>query len=125
MGRDMSIRNVLAGVAAKNLEVSVAWYTRLLGRGPDARPMAGLAEWEFEGGGFLQLFTDLARAGSSSVTFVEDDLEARRGRLGEEGVPIVSEADNEFVKTTIVRDPDGNQVVLAEAVSRANRAAST
>ena len=51
----MSIRNVTASVAVSDLDASVSWYTILLGE-PVGRPMAGVAEWSFPGGGWLQVY---------------------------------------------------------------------
>jgi len=35
----MSIRNVLAGVAVRDLQAAIPWYARLLGREADSQPM--------------------------------------------------------------------------------------
>lgn len=120
----MSVVNALAGVAVKELELSVSWYTLLFNRGPDERPMDELAEWMFEKGGWLQVFKDDKRAGSSSVTLVENDLDGRVAELKSKGVAVGDVTAGKFVKTAIVADPDGNQIVFAEATAVANRAAS-
>jgi hypothetical protein len=120
----MDITNALAGVAVKDLPSAVAWYERLLGRPPDERPMEGLAEWEFSKGGWLQVFQDVARAGSSSVTLVENKLDERLADLRAKGVNIGSTSTSDYVSTAIVSDPDGNRIVFAEARTPANRAAS-
>jgi hypothetical protein len=44
--------------------------------------MAGFAEWKLADGGWIQVFQDKERAGSSSVTFLVsdlDDLQVQRG----------------------------------------------
>jgi len=43
--------------------------------------MPSLLEWEFPGGGWLQLFEKPDKAGSGAVTIVEDDLKARIASL--------------------------------------------
>jgi catechol 2,3-dioxygenase-like lactoylglutathione lyase family enzyme len=120
----MSVTNALAGVAVSNLTSAIAWYRQLLGRGPDERPMAEVAEWGFDKGGWVQLFEDKFRAGRSSVTLVETDLKARLADLKTKGIEIASMSDGNFVRTAIVADPDGNQIVFAEAQSSDNRAAA-
>ena len=80
----MAITNALAGIAVRDMETSVRWYSRLLDRMPDRTPMPEVAEWEFADGGWIQVFHDKQRAGSSSVTLVESSLEATIGRLESE-----------------------------------------
>lgn len=109
------IRNTLAGVAVRNLEAAKDYYSRLIGRPPDHEPMAELLEWQFPGGGALQVFLNPEgdRAGKSSVTLVVDDLQAEKDRVGQAG----KETHTELVDTLILRDPEGNQVVLAQPKS--------
>ena len=109
----MSINNVLASVAVKDLDAAVKWYERLLQR-PASRPMPEVAEWAFPGGGALQVYRLPERSGSGSFTLAVDDLTAEVARLRElqiEG----EEAGNDRVKTLMITDPDGNHIALAEA----------
>jgi len=48
----MSITNALASVAVNDLNSAVQWYEQVLGKPPDSRPMAEVAEWKFERGGW-------------------------------------------------------------------------
>jgi hypothetical protein len=114
-GSDMTT-NALAGIAVKDLEAAIPWYERLLGRSPDARPMSEVAEWRFEGGGWIQVFEDPERAGRSSVTLVERDLDERLTDLHAKTIEIRSTNEAESVRTAIVDDLDGNQLVFAESV---------
>lgn len=120
----ITTNNALAGIAVKNLDAAIRWYERILGRSPDAQPMPGLADWEFSGGGWIQVFEDETRAGFSSVTLVEDNLENRLAELRNQDIAIGATSSGDFIKTAIVRDPDGNQIVFAEAVDPVNRAAT-
>jgi hypothetical protein len=52
----MSIDNVLASVAVKDLKAASAWYEKLLGRPADSKPMPEVAEWKFKQGGWLQVY---------------------------------------------------------------------
>ena len=110
----MSIRNALAGIAVRDLEASINWYARLLGRAPDSRPMDGLAEWEFPSGGWIQVFQDRARAGSSSVTLADDDVGSRIADLLSKGIPIESKSEGPAVSLATITDLDGNRIVFAE-----------
>ena len=120
----MTVKNALAGVAVKDLDAAIPWYQRLLDRSPDARPMQEVAEWEFSGGGWMQVFQDPDRAGSSSVTLVDNDVDVRLADLKAKGITIDSTSSSDDVKTAIISDPDGNRIVFAQARNPANRAAS-
>ena len=110
------ITNALAGIAVADLGAAIRWYERLLDRPPDARPMDEVAEWRFERGGWLQVFEDADRAGRSSVTLVESDIDERVSDLAARSIEIESTTDTKSVRTAIILDPDGNQLVFAQAV---------
>jgi len=111
----MTVSNVLAGVAVKNLNASTQWYEWIFKRPADTRPMPEVAEWHFPEGGWLQVFRDEKRAGSSSVTFAVQNLEDELQGLRVQGVTIGKTTDTDMVKTALLADPDGNQIVLAQA----------
>lgn len=112
----MAVTNALAGIAVKELAGAIAWYSLLLDQRPDTQPMEGLAEWAFRDGGWMQVFEDGARAGRSSITLVEDNLDWRLADLEAKGIAIESTSTSETVKVAILRDPDGNLVVFAQAL---------
>ena len=120
----MSMLNALAGVAVNDLGRSIEWYSRLLGRGPDEQPMPEVAEFRFYRGGWMQLFADAGRAGNSSVTLTVDDLRATLESLVAKGIGYSDPVDTDYVATSILNDPDGNRIVLAQGKSPANRAAA-
>jgi catechol 2,3-dioxygenase-like lactoylglutathione lyase family enzyme len=120
----MEIKNVLAGVAVTNLEASVSWYTRLVGRRPDQRLMPEVAEYHFPTGGWCQLFEDRERAGQSSCTFVVNRLDEALAAVQAVGIDHSEPIRTELVDTAVVKDPDGNQIVFAQAKSPANKAAA-
>lgn len=110
----MSMQNIMAGLAVSDIQTASAWYTKLLGRGPTEMPMDGLLEWEFPGGGWLQVFEDKERAGKGSVTIIDDDLETRVASL-ETAKIMVTREEGQSVSLAFVEDPDGNRVVFAAA----------
>lgn len=118
------ITNALAGVAVRDLADAVGWYERLLGRPPDARPMSEVAEWKFAKGGWIQVFEDPERAGHSAVTLVEGSLDEQLSDLEAMGIAVESSTDTDSVRTAIVVDPDGNQLVLAQSVNGAIESSS-
>lgn len=119
----MALKNVLAGVAVRNLEDAEVWYDTLFGRAPDTRPMNELVEWQLPGGGWLQVFQSEERAGKSSVTLVEDDFQARLEELNRLKLKILSVVQGDKVKVCIIHDPDGNQIVFAQGFDPVHRAA--
>ena len=82
----LSIDNALASLAVKDLNAAVGWYTRVLGKAPDTRPMADVAEWKFERGGWLQVYQLPERAGSGSCTLAVSNIEAEVAQLAAGGV---------------------------------------
>lgn len=104
-----SISSILAGLAVSDLDRSIEWYTEFLGRGPDARPMPPLADWNIEGGYTLQLFLDPERAGGSMVTLHVSDIDAAKANLAQRQVELVVDGTtSDKVRFGQVADPDGN-----------------
>jgi len=111
----MSIQNVLASVAVKDLDSSAAWYARLLGI-QGKRPMPEVAEWVLPGGGGLQVYKQPENAGGCSCTFAVNDIDAQVRQLDAMGVDTRRQTSNERVKTVMVTDPDGNHLAFAQAL---------
>ena len=114
----MSIKNVLASVAVKDVNSASRWYEKIIGRSP-SRPMQELAEWSFEGGGGLQVYELKERAGSGSFTFVIRDFEDLVARLQKLSIDVSHKTENERVRTVMITDPDGNHIAFAEALDPA------
>jgi hypothetical protein len=49
----MAIKNVLAFIAVRDIDAGIRWY-KLLAESY-TQPIKGLAEWQFEAGGWLQV----------------------------------------------------------------------
>lgn len=109
----MSMQNVMAAIAVTDIAAATAWFTKLLGRGPTESPMPGLVEWEFPGGGWLQVYENPERAGSGSVTIIEDDLETRIASLETAHIRIDREKMSDTMAIAVVEDPDGNRITFA------------
>jgi hypothetical protein len=111
----MTVKNALAGIAVTDLGISKDWYQKLFGREPDTHPMEELFEWEFPTDGWIQLFQSRSLAGSSSVTLVENDFGKRLKDLRAARYDIKKLVDSDNIKVAIIEDPDGNEVVFAQA----------
>ncbi len=109
----MPIKNVLASVAVKDLESAVKWYGKLLDN-PPSRPMAEVAEWHFERGGWLQVYQLPERAGSGSFTLVVSNMEEQEQHLSRLNIKVGEKSVSVRVKTLMITDPDGNHIAFAE-----------
>ncbi|MBC7430855.1 MAG: VOC family protein [Rubritepida sp.] len=112
----MPIRNALASLAVTDLDSALPWYERLLGRPADSRPMAEVAEWKFEGGGWLQVYQRPKRAGLGSVTLAVTDIEAQQRWLEACGINLGEQSAGPKVKTLMITDPAGNHIAFAQAI---------
>ena len=118
----MALKNALAFIAVRDIEASTRWYKMLLGREPDTQPMKGLAEWQFEAGGCLQVNENKQLAGRSSLTLVETDLDDRINKLKKAGTESQIGHAGGARRRRHNHDPDGNQVVFAQGKGEKHRA---
>jgi predicted enzyme related to lactoylglutathione lyase len=112
----MAIKNALASVAVRDLSSAVLWYEKILGKPPDSRPMPEVAEWKFERGGWLQVYTLPERAGSGSVTLAVSGIDDHVTQLNKLGIDTGQRSSGDKVKTVMITDPDGNHIAFAEAI---------
>ena len=106
------IQGVLAQATVSDLPLAEAWYTRLFGRAPDAKPMPGLLEWHLGEGYGVQVWEEPERAVQSALVLSETDLDSAASRLM--GVGITDDGPQQATSSRILPlvDPDGNRVVL-------------
>ena len=114
----MTITHTLAGIAVFNIEESLPWYQRLLGGPPDRRPQETIAEWEFASGCGIQIFEDSERGGTSSVTLIDTDIDARIEDLKKQDIEIRSTSNTETSRMATIADPDGNQIMFAQYLNK-------
>lgn len=109
----MHPQKIYTALLTADLAAAERWYTKLLGRAPDHRPMASLVQWElFEHAG-LMLSTSEEIAGKGLVFFYVDDLAAERRRLQDLGMTLGDDIPGDYSTLAQLRDPDGNLVTLA------------
>lgn len=107
------ITNVLAEVLVTDHAAAINWYTALFGRPPDRRPMDGLAEWQLNPTGGLQVFERADGAGSSSATLVVDTVTPVAEHLTSIGIDTeLRTVSSGFAIASLV-DPDGNTLTFA------------
>ena len=109
----MSIDHVLAVVPVSDIQVSQKWYEAFVGRPEDNHPMDTLVEWRITENGWVQIFHDPDRAGSTLLNFAVNDLEAQVAELAVRGLVLGDiQAANKGVRTASINDPDGNLITL-------------
>ena len=114
----MNLQKTYTAFLTKDLNAAEDWYTRLLGRGPDYRPMDSMVQWELSGEGGLALSTDDEIAGGGVLFFVVADVAAERRRLQSLGIVLGDDIQGDYSTLAQVRDPDGNLLTLATPPSR-------
>ena len=115
----MKVEKIYPSLLVADLAAAERWYTDLLGRGPDHRPMPTLLHWEFFDEGGLMLSTSDEIAGGGSIFLYIADLAAERRRLESAGIALGEDIEGDYSTLAQVRDPDGNLVTLATPPSRA------
>ncbi|MEE6272420.1 VOC family protein [Georgenia wangjunii] len=113
----LEVSNVLSGLAVSDMETATDWMSRVIGRPADARPMDGLADWQLQPHGTLQLVLDPDRAGGSMVTLHVPDIAATQAQLAERGLDLQYDDTTSIkVKFGELIDPDGNSITIVEAL---------
>lgn len=109
----MKLQKAYTALLAADLAAAEAWYTKLLGRGPDNRPMDTLVQWElFEHVG-LALSSSAEIAGPGVMFLIVEDVAAERRRLAGLGITLGDDMPGDYSTLAQVRDPDGNMLTLA------------
>jgi glyoxylase I family protein len=109
----MSIDQVLAVIPVSDIDAAQGWYEQLLGRPADNNPMVTLAEWRITDSGWLQVFLDPERAGSTFLNFAVHDLDAHLSELRARGLPSGTiEAGGKSERLSSIIDPDGNRITF-------------
>jgi catechol 2,3-dioxygenase-like lactoylglutathione lyase family enzyme len=109
----MKPRKIYTLLLASDLAAAERWYTKLLGRRPDNRPMASLVQWELSGQAGLGVSDSEEIARRGAVFLIVDDLAAARRRLTGEGIALGADFEGDYSTLAQVRDPDGNLITLA------------
>ncbi len=114
----MNLQKIYTALLTTDLAAAERWYTNVLGRGPDNRPMDTLVQWELFDQGGLALSTDNEIAGRGVMFFYVEDVAAERRRLHGLGIVLGDDIEGDYSTLAQVRDPDGNLLTLATPPSR-------
>jgi catechol 2,3-dioxygenase-like lactoylglutathione lyase family enzyme len=114
----MNPQKIYTSLLTADLAAAERWYTKLLGRGPDNRPMDTLVQWELFDHAGLALSDDREIAGRGVMFLYVDDVAAERRRLKGLGIALGDDIEGDYSTLAQVRDPDGNLVTFATPPSR-------
>lgn len=102
--------HLFAGLRVRDFQASLPWYGRLLGE-PTFFPHPTEAVWTLAENRSVYVVEHADGAGSSVVTILLDDLDARLAAIAVRGLePEEIETYPGGVRKAIYRDPDGNEV---------------
>ena len=109
----MPLHNIYTFLLTADLAAAEAWYTKLLGRGPDNRPMDTLVQWEAFNQAGVGLSTDDEIARRGAIFLVVDDVAAERHRLRRLGIMLGDDIAGDYSTLAQVHDADGNLITFA------------
>jgi catechol 2,3-dioxygenase-like lactoylglutathione lyase family enzyme len=108
------ITDLFAGVPVRDLDASLAWYARLLGRPPDRRVGREML-WEVTEHAWLFIEPNATHAGAGRITLAVSGLDALLERVAAEGIEHGQvETYSNGVRHVKIPDPDGNAIAFAE-----------
>lgn len=111
----MDIIGLFAAVHVTDLARAEAFYTTVIGRPPDHKPMPFLTQWVGLGGAAgVQLFLEPAKAGQGLMTLVTPDVDAAGKLLAQAGLRLGEIQRGPFGAVAQIDDPDGNRVFFTE-----------
>ena len=92
----MNVQKTYTSLLTADLAAAERWYTKLLGRGPDFRPMKTLVQWELSDEGGVALANDDEIAGRGVMFLYVDDLTAERRRLKSLGIVLGDDIEGDY-----------------------------
>ena len=112
----MALTAIYAHLSCSDLARGVDWFSAVFRRGPDARPMAGLAEWHHGTASGFHLYENAEHAGHGTLTLIVDAVRGERARLSQAGLEPGEVQEADYAAIVQLRDPDRNLVVLAQPI---------
>lgn len=109
----MHVQHLLAVIPVTDIDAATRWYSEFLGTAPTNNPMPSLVEWRSTSTGWLQVFADADKAGSTAVNLAVEDLDRAVDDLAQRGfAPGEIQDVNKGVRLSALTDPDGNTITL-------------
>jgi hypothetical protein len=111
--------NVVGVLPVTDHAEAVAWYEKWIGRGPDVKPMDGVAEWQLAENAWIQVAVNPEAAGGSSVVVGVVDVAKQCSGCAAAGVEVGEVNDYGFIKLAEAVDPAGNKIIFVQEVQQA------
>ena len=116
----MTISNVIAVAFVADFDNGVAFYERLLGQPPTARPMSGSAIWQLTDSGALQVNHVRERAGQAAVVLAVEDVDAFVVAARARGFELDAESEpTGHFRLAALDDPAGNTITFSQTLTPA------
>jgi len=113
----LSLSSVTIALPAADVTAARDWYTRVLGRPPNAETAPRVYEWELVPGAHLQLYTDEPSGEGATLRFGVDDLDAAIAVLREAGAGVgARHRYGDEVAFCDFDDPFGNRLSLYQVL---------
>ena len=112
----MKVTNVFISINARDFVAQTAWWTMLIGRDPDSRPMKSCREWNLAPSVLFQVLDSPEKARVAVSCRIENlDWEIDRLRQAGVDVPPPVKVDGfDDLRLTTFTDPENNTVNLLE-----------
>jgi catechol 2,3-dioxygenase-like lactoylglutathione lyase family enzyme len=115
MSKPLDVQGLYAAMLVSNLKTAEAFYMKVLGRGPDDRPMPTLIQWRgFGMAAGIQLFEGAGTPGGSRMTLVVPNMEKAKDELRDRGLKLGDVSQGTYGKIAQLADEDGNTITFAE-----------
>ena len=111
----MQIANVFVSIGVTDHTAGCAWWSTLIGREPDRRPMPSCCEWDLADTVLFQVLDNPKQGAVDIVSIRVGNLDSEIARLRGEGFTIDEPAKVPGFATLRIAtftDPDGNTVNL-------------
>ena len=113
----MNLQKIYTALLTADLMAAEGWYTKLLGRGPDYRPMDTLVQWSSSTRADSAFNRQRDRRQGRDVPFCRR-CGGRTRRLQRLGIVLGDDIEGDYSTLAQLRDPDGNLLTLATPPSR-------
>ncbi len=113
-----NLLNVVGVLPVTDHAEAVTWYQKWIGRGPDVKPMDGIAEWQLAENAWIQVSVNPESAGHTTVVVGVADVDTQCSVCAAVDVTVGNVNDYGFVKTAEAVDPAGNKILFVQEVSQ-------
>lgn len=111
----MGVANVFVSIGVADHPAGCAWWSAILRREPDRRPMPSCCEWDLTDTVLFQVLDNPKQGAVDIVSLKFDDLDAEIARLRGEGL-FIDDPEKvpgfDTLRIAALTDPDGNTLNL-------------